>query len=202
MWILPSRGRPESIKRFFSACALTGFSTPGKIYIDNDDAEKSEYLNIEIPHNWNVVIQERVSLGELCNNVLGNHPDEEWYGCIADDVLPHTQKWDIRLIKAAGKDGVAFGNDGINGEALATHPVIGGEFARELGFISLPGTKRIYMDTALTEIAKRKGVLRYLPDVYLEHLHFSNGKSPYDETYAKPHANDDKKVYEAWLKSL
>jgi hypothetical protein len=202
MWILPSRGRPESVKRFFIACAATGYTSPGILYIDNDDPCRDEYLKLELPHNWDVIVQERVSLGELSNNVFRTHTNAEWFGMAADDIIPHTQKWDARLINAAGRDGIAFGNDGINGDKLATHPVIGGDFARELGFICLPGTKRIYMDTAWTEVARRKGVLRYLPDVHVEHLHFSNGKSQFDETYAKPDANDDKKVYLEWLKQL
>jgi uncharacterized Rossmann fold enzyme len=62
----------------------------------------------------------------------------------------------------------------------------------------LPTTKRIYGDNAYTDIARKLGGIVYLPGVRLEQYHFSNGKAPFDKTYEKPSALDDRKAYIDW----
>lgn len=198
MWCLPSRGRPESVVRFFKAWRETGASTPGVLWLDEDDAQK--YQGIELPEKWRVTIWPRCeSLGATINKFYEMFKSEPWFGMLADDAVPVTSGWDVALIKSAANDGISYCADGINDEKQVGHCVIGGDLARELGWLILPGLTRVYGDNVLTEIGRRKGVLRYLPDVLVEHWHFSTGKSPYDETYAKPYADRDRMIYERWL---
>lgn len=69
------------------------------------------------------------------------------------------------------------------GEGLATHPVIGGELARAIGWLVLPGVLHSFVDTALFTIALRAKRLVYLPDVKVEHMHPLAKKAPEDEVY-------------------
>lgn len=201
MWLLPSRQRPENLKRFFDAYHKTKADSPGVVWLDEDDADN--YRSINVPNNWCVIIHKRLDgTGAITNKFFEMFPEETWYGLLGDDVIPRTEYWDKKLIEAAGDDGVAYGNDLLAGEKIATHPVVGGEMVRELGWLALPGCKRIYIDSALQEFAWRKGKLHYLPDVIIEHMHFSNGKSPMDETYRKTHNSEDKAIYDEWLKTL
>ncbi|HQR41317.1 MAG TPA: DUF115 domain-containing protein, partial [Gemmatales bacterium] len=111
--------------------------------------------------------------------------------------------WDRKLVMAAGRDKIAYCDDGIWGERHAARYVVGGDLAREIGWLLLPGTKRLYGDNAMNDIGRKKGCMVYLPDVLVEQMHFSNGKAPLDKTYEKPEAWDDRRVYEEWrLKNI
>ena len=201
MWFLPSRARPAGASRFFKAYRDTGASTPGVLWLDADDP--SEYELSELPNTWKAIVEPRhSSLGAMTNAFFDTFEQAPWFGVIADDAVPVTEGWDMRLVEAAGSDGVAWGADGINNGKQFTHGVIGGDLVREMGWLILPGLHRLYGDNVWTEIGRRRGVLRYQPDVVIEHWHFSNGKSPYDETYAKPDSGGDKAIFDWWLASL
>ena len=58
MWILPSRGRPESLKRFFKAWDETEASTCGVICLDESDPFLDQYIRIKIPDNWKMLIED------------------------------------------------------------------------------------------------------------------------------------------------
>lgn len=198
MWLLPSRGRPNSMPRFFEAWRKTEASTPGIVCLDDDDAWR--YAGMEVPEGWQVSVKPRYeSLGANTNAYFEMFPFEPWYGLLADDAVPVTKHWDQKLIEAAGTDGIACCWDGINnGSGLGSSPCIGGEFVRKNGWIIYPGLQRIYGDNILYEIAESRGVLKYLPDVIVEHWHFSTGKSPMDETYLKPGSASDRAIYDQW----
>lgn len=198
MFILPTRGRPENLARFVEACERTRvWEWPCRVRVDADDPALPAYHALKLPPWFTIRVGPRVSNGPALNEQFQAEPFWGFYGVLADDVVPETPGWDSALIAAAGRDGVAFADDGIQGAALATHPVLGGDFVRALGWIALPGLKRLYADNVWTEIARARGVLRYLPDVSLRHVHFSTG-APMDATYAKPDAAEDERIYRAW----
>lgn len=197
MWILPTRSRPHNVRRFFEHWALTHASTPGVLVVDSDQAEL--YADIEIPENWIISVYPRMSMCAKSNRSFWDHPGMDWYGFVDDDAVPMTPYWDRELVEAAGKDGLAHPWNGIGNSRLASQFVIGGELARELGWIFLPGLSRIYGDDVITAIADRKGVRTYLGDVKLEQRHFSNGLAEMDETYKKPEAAEDERIYREWL---
>lgn len=198
MWLLPTRGRPKSMPRFFEAWAKTEASTPGIVCLDEDDAP--QYDGLQVPANWRISVKPRFSsLGANTNAYFEANRTAPWYGLLADDAVPVTKHWDVKLIEAAGRDGVACCFDGINnGTGLGSSPCIGGDFVRRNGWIIYPGLQRIYGDNILFEIATKKGVLRYLPEVIVEHWHFSTGKSPMDETYKKTGNAQDLAIYQSW----
>lgn len=200
MWLLPSRGRPSSVLRFFSAWKETQANSRGVLWLDDDDAHN--YEGIETPEKWQLVVSPRIDgTGPIANAIFKMFPNEPFYGFMGDDVLPRTKYWDRRLIDAAGTDGLSYGDDGVNGIRHAAHSCMGGDRARELGWLALPGCKRTYIDNALMEDAKRRGKLFYCPDVITEHLHFSFGKSPMDATYQKTNNQQDKAIFDAWMAS-
>lgn len=199
MWLLPSRQRPEHLRRFFDAYRETGADSQGVVWLDGDDYDK--YSDIDLPGGWHFIIHARLdSVGALTNEFFRKFPDEPWYGLLGDDVIPRTQGWDRKLIDAAGNDGLSYGNDRLY--ARASHPVVGGDLVRELGWLALPGCKRIYIDNALEEAARRRGKVAYLNNVIVEHMHWSNGKRTKDIVDQKEGNLEDQKVYEAWLKTL
>ena len=189
MWIIPSRARPQNIERLAKAFQDTEVTTPVRLRLDDDDP--CGYI---CPAHWEVVTGPRAPLSQYYNEVFDRGLD--WYGLFADDVVPETPGWDVLLIEAAGPDGVAYGNDGIG--IRPTHFVVGGHLAREIGWLALPGLARTYIDTVWHDIAIERNVLRFLPDVRIPHLHFSNRLALFDQTYRKPTKDQDRALYQAW----
>ena len=197
MWILPSRSRPHNLLRLIDAWGRTGASTPVELCLDFNDPCLRQYLSIPMPSGWIVVTGERDGLSRVYNDAFARHPEASWYGFIADDIVPLTDSWDVNLIEVAGSDGMAVpaGGHDPNG---APHFVLGGDLVRSMGWLCLPGLDRLYIDTIWQEIATARGVLRRVPDVILEHRHFSNRKALIDETYLKKHKVQDKLIYDNW----
>lgn len=192
MFILPSRGRPSNIVRLMEAFDKTGATTPVWLRLDDDDPQP-EYKR----KGWIVEIGPRLPLSEIYAEAYRKYPDLPWYGFIADDVVPLTKDWDRKLIETAGRDGMAVPSGG-ESNGGCPHFVLGGELVRSIGWLALPGLDRLYIDTAWKHIAERLGVLRYCPEVVLEHRHFSNKKALFDCTYRKKRKAQDKAIYETW----
>ena len=201
MWLIPSRRRPHNLARLIRTCSASGMTTPAWIRIDQDDPTLSGYEALAKSTNWKLSVGPRKPLSDVYNEAFQLFPNSDWYGFLADDVVPETIGFDRLLIEAAGKDGLAFGDDGINGGRHATHFVLGGDLVRSVGFLALPGLERLFIDTVWCDIARNRGVFRYLPNVKLTHVHFSNGLAPIDRTYHKPGKIRDKRRYESWRDS-
>lgn len=192
MWILPSLGRPHNAKRFLNAYIETDATTPVLLRINENDGG---YEDIQY-QNWIVEVGPRLPLSYIYNSIYQRYRCD-WYGFVADDVVPKTHKWDTRLIEVAGTDSMAVPNGGHEPNGTP-HFVLGGDLVRSIGWLSLPGLNRLYIDTVWADIASARGVLRRVPEVVLEHLHFSNGKALMDSTYRKPKKAEDKIIYENW----
>jgi hypothetical protein len=197
MWILPSRGRPHNVARFFEHWQKTESTTEGLLVVDEDD-HPEEYAKLNFPEGWRMVVYPRLSMCGKSNRAFHENPGKEWYGFVDDDAVPQTLNWDRRLVEAAGRDGLSHCWNGIGNERLASQFVIGGDFARELGWMFYPGLSRIYGDDIITALADDRGVRKYLGDVRLEQMHFSNGKANVDASYLKPEAAEDRRVFEEW----
>lgn len=192
MWILPSRGRPHNLKRLLSAYIATKASTPVWLRLDDDDT------NPGLSHPcWTTEIGPRLPLSAIYNEAFRQFPDLAWYGFIADDVVPETPEWDLRLIDAAGTDGMAVPAGGHDPDG-APHFVLGGDLVRSVGWLSLPELSRLYIDTAWMDIAEFRGKMVRVDEVVLTHHHFSNRKALYDKTYRKPSKAEDRAIYEDW----
>lgn len=192
MWILPSRGRPQNAARLLIAFGVTRATTPVWLRLDDDDRFAQVY---DVP--WETHIGPRIPLSELYNEAFRLLPYADWYGFIADDVVPETTGWDRTLIEIAGADGMAVPN-GAHELGGAPHFVLGGDLVRSVGWLALPGLDRTYIDTVWSEIAQKRGVLRCVPEVTLRHHHFSNRKALYDKTYRKLRKAEDRATYTKW----
>lgn len=166
-----------------------------------DDDDQAAYHGLDWPEHWHIRIGKRVGQADLYNRVFEEFPKLGWYGILADDVVPRTDGWDRALIEIAGTDGLAAPSGGHEDTDIVPHFCLGGDLVREMGWLCLPGLDRIFVDTTWNDIARHKGVFREVPEVMLEHMHFSNGKAPMDETYRKHNKARDREIYEAWRDS-
>lgn len=181
MLFLPTRGRKASLERFIHYYKETKATEPVAVLIDDDDFET--YKDVVLPDHWHKLeFPKTGSAVDQANRAFEKFPNEEYYAMLADDVVPETTEWDKLLKEACLKHNVAWANDGIQGDKLATHYFVKGELIRKLGWFAYPNCKRWYGDNIWTDLAKLIGY-KYLPEVKLSHHHHINNKALLDSTY-------------------
>jgi len=177
MMLLPSRGRPEQLRRFFEQSRP---AYKGVVLLDEDDVKN--YFDVRLPNNWTTIIAPRVSLTRLFNRAFEQYPDEPFYGLLGDDIVCKPKGWDHDLAAAAGQHDIAYGDDGINGRQLCCFPFLGGELVRATGWLQHPALGHLYGDSVWFEIGRRLKLLRYRPTVETRHFHWSLGLQEKDAT--------------------
>lgn len=198
MLILPTIYRPESVERFIKAYRDTDGTLPVHVVLDQNNV--AAYRHIKMPDNFKRVrVPSGMRLGDIFNLIFKKFPNEEFYGMVADDVVPETCRWDLLLREACLPDKISWGWDGIQNDRLPVHPFIGGDLVRKLGWWAPPGIKHWYVDNAWKDIAAGLGVERYMPEIRMKHVHMTNGLAPRDRTYnSQPDPRADEINYNIW----
>lgn len=201
MWVLASRGRVENIKRFLDSWTDTEASTEVYFRLDECDPCLDSYLELSYPASWKVVVGERCRLGRAMNELFENYPNEDWYGLLADDLIPQTKFWDLQLIEVAGKNFISQANDLTRKPQNCCHPVIGGDLVRAAGWFALPECTHYCVELPWKEVTKRNpNILKYLNEVIVEHAHWRFDKALFDATYeeTKPLKQIDHEIWNEW----
>jgi hypothetical protein len=212
--LVPSRGRPESAARLSEAFRKTTSTTEAQLsfILDKDDPSLNEYYSaIPMPYGVHVVdpgtrgIVHPLNQSALIYSYMMG--PGSILGFMGDDHLPKTWGWDEAIWDAilSMGGGFAYGNDLLQGQALPTACFMSTEIVIELGFMAPPVLNHLYVDNFWRDMGNAIGRLKYLPDVIIEHLHFSTGASPHDETYQA--ANDanishDRAAYNVYLQTM
>lgn len=198
--VVPTRGRPDNIKRLLDSIAQTT-SMPKKIEVilrlDLDDKPTIDFLKkcvyeCKYPFSIKLVIKERNEyISDLWEECLPDAVGDRLFMC-ADDVIFRTKGWDSiiseRTPRADSNVYFIWGNDKNQREKLATLPILSRGWVNLVGYFVPRGYKRDYCDTHLQDIAIRLKKLghnrmHYFSDVIFEHMHPTCGKAQWDETY-------------------
>lgn len=134
-----------------------------------------------IVHPINYVVNE---LSEDTFNVI----KISMLGFMGDDHLPQVRAWDERFLDinaAMGKLSILYGDDKFQGARLPTAAFISSGIVSKLGFIAPPELRHLYVDDYWRDLGNGAEVLRYVPEVTIEHLHYLNDKAPEDATYER-----------------
>jgi len=213
--LVPTRGRPENALRLLEAIKETAALTDLVFCIDDD--EKELYAGVsEACKNldWaQVVAAPRMGLNGTLNHWANYYAPEYRFVCfMGDDHLPKTGDWDLDFAIAIGKNlGIAYGDDLIQGENLPTAVFMSADIINRLGFMSPPELKHLFMDNFWKHVGSELGNLNYLPEVIIEHMHYTVGKAEHDERYqavnnAEMHLHDEqvfaRYVQEQWPTDL
>ncbi len=207
VWLCPSRGRPNNIARLLQAWKATSAVADLVVRIDDDDPTVDQYLALldeETYPEFRVEVGPRLRLGPTLNDVgvrlAGEYAS---VGFLGDDHCPKTPCWDESLAFAVGGGGMAYANDLLQGEALPTAILISSDIILATGQYCPPEQTHLYLDNYWLDLGKAVGRITYLPDVILEHLHFSTGKSTQDALYAEVNSekmySDDSLAYQNYL---
>jgi hypothetical protein len=214
--VMPSRGRPDRAREAVQAIRDTAVrvSTNVIVAVDADDPTAPQYgLTLANGRDYaadvTLVSLNTDETGDLVKatntvsrRVARENPDAI-IGNLGDDHICRTLGWDRMVEDALATPGIAYGNDLIHGEHLPSAPFISARIVNALGWYFLPTVQHLYGDDAVRELGKAAGVLRYLPDMVIEHMHPAVGKAEWDDGYRKangtPTVNHDKSAYHAWL---
>lgn len=199
MWLLPSLGRPEGAWEV----AKLAQDVPIVLRLHREDPRLEEYLEKDWPEGWKIVVGRIAKLATCLRLAFEEYPEEQFYGFLADDVRPSPENWAELLETAAGSDYVAYPDDGLHGSSLCTHPCIGGDLVRSVGWWVLPGVEHSFFDTAWMALGSATGRLRYVEQVKYDHRHpLRDTTIPMDSVYELGQVSfeADKQVFTEWLK--
>jgi hypothetical protein len=181
--ILPTRHRPEMARRCIDSFGATvKGDTELMLVVDDDDDSYNEGFGDL--HKITVTRGTLVTAVNAAATFLA--PTYDAIMLVADDMVFRTEGWDSELL--AGLEdlgGTGFvGWDGKRRYDVLEHVLISSDIVQALGYFALPQLAHFYVDNVWTELGKRAGLLRFCPDVLIEHLHHSVcAETVHDDVY-------------------
>lgn len=197
MIIMPVRNRRQNMLRFLEDCQRTKVTEKICILIDVDDAHN--YLEIDFPANFEIeVVSPTFGVQQKLNYAFLKYYNEDYYAFIGDDLIPLTDAWDQKLKAELKYADVVYGDDGIQGKNLPTHPWVDGNLVRKIGWFCCPRIQHWYFDNVWKDIGECTG-LGYVPQVKFDHQHPIKNPEKMDTTYSRqPKPEFDQAHYQFW----
>ncbi len=185
-FLLPTRGRPERVKRLFQSIVDTTARLDQLeivLAVDDDDPE-SQAISDDRLQIKTVVLPHGATMGTL-NQTAFNASTGRFVMAVNDDILLRTQDWDLKVAAALAMypDDIALihVNDLLFQERLCTFPLQSRRASELIGFCH-SGYRRYRIDDDVYDIYNMLAYLGhkrilYLPDVIFEHEnHQSEGE--------------------------
>ncbi len=186
--LVPSRGRPGNINRLVEAMGETcRGDTTLVVGLDEDDPTRGEYWPaFADTENREPVVRPPQRLVAWLNELATERADDyRFLGHIGDDNVPRTVGWDVRIMESLERNLFCFGDDldpGREKGSLSIHVFMRSEVVRKLGYMGPPAIQHMYVDPVWFAWGQATSI-EFLEDVVLEHLHYSLGRSPLDDSY-------------------
>jgi hypothetical protein len=186
--LVPSRARPANVIRLIDSFTATcRGDTQLVIGLDSDDPTVGEDWHLEFPHVEFVVESDlRFVVAWINHLAVPRAGQYRFIGTIGDDNVPRTVGWDVKVCESLERNVFCFGDDLYPGRATGTlccHVFTRSEVVKALGYFGPPSIEHMYVDPVWMAWGQATSI-EFLPDVILEHMHFSCQKSEMDATYA------------------
>lgn len=186
--LCPTRGRSQTKLQEVVDSYIETVYYGGTVFKFIQDVDDDIHMDPLFRDRWVIKLTEptgnmRAALNDGAKLVLQRYPLAGILGFIGDDHRFRTKDWDVAIYEALDNGGMAYANDGVQGAALPTQWFVTADIVRKLGWLALPACNHFYLDNAWLDLANAAKCRYYLPDVMIEHMHFSYGKSAMDATY-------------------
>jgi hypothetical protein len=146
--IIPSRSRPQNIKRLISIWTLLTHDADLIFGLDTDDPLLAEcqfpyeqWGELGQPTSIRYAINARIGMAGTLNYLANKFADQYFaIGFMGDDHIPRTVGWDVRIVrelKAMGT-GIVYGNDLWQKENLPTAVFMTSNIISTLGYMCPP----------------------------------------------------------------
>lgn len=189
---VPTRGRPDNVRRLMASVLATSTNTEVVFYADEDDdtyeAARDALRKVMDLRSRRVsfIRGPRIVMSDMWNKCAVKARGEILM-LSGDDCVFRTPGWDV-AVETAFEDYpdrivLVYGDDKLHGERMATHPFIHREWVNTVGRFTPPYFSCDWPDTWLHEVAKAIGRTVYLPGVVTEHMHPAAGKGEWDQTH-------------------
>ena len=201
--LLPTRGRKDLVARLFESLYETTSDLSRVevvMCVDDDDVDS---LGMEFDRVFNVrkITGPRSTMG-VYNTKCLEHSSGDIVILFNDDVVIRTRHWDRTIIDfdARHKDKIylAYVNDLFKKEKVGSFPILSRKTCDALKTPFPTAYKGEHIDYHLFDIFQRLSMkghdrIHYFEDVIFEHMHFSQGKASFDQTYLdrKKYADDE-----------
>lgn len=222
--IVPTRGRPENVRKAISAWDFTNAWDAADLIVvaDADDPEIQGYRDavnkildrfisispiklIEM-NQWMPMVHKLNAVAiELATGGTTFAPEPYWaLGFAGDDHLPQTIGWAQTYLDELHKlgTGMVHGDDGYQGGKLSTEWAVTADAVRALGRMVPAPVGHMYCDNSMMDLFGAAGALTYLPQVRIEHMHPIAGKAADDEQYRRVNSRAqfaaDRQLYQGW----
>ena len=189
--LLPSRFRPAGLRRAYESWRAHSVASDIVFGFQYDDASLAENLSIAEGHPRKLF--GNIGLAAKANALCEAMPGYAGYMILNDDQVIQTAGWDRKLLDAiddfANERGhrvvIPHWRDGIHDQRLPQGFVTAELLAITGSYLPRGYMRHLFTDNYFMTIGQVCGILRYVPEVFIEHLHFHNGKSPLDANYAE-----------------
>lgn len=189
--IIPTRGRPASVPAIVEAWDATGATADLLFAVDTDDPELAAYKAAAARLKGDGRIRftygkRRRLVGTLNQQAVKAAKGYRFLAFMGDDHRPRPAAvpWDARIREClSGGPGIVYGNDLLQGEAMATAVAMTSDIITTLGYMAPPTFVHLCIDLVWVEWGKGMERITYLPDMVIEHLHPAAGKAQGDAVY-------------------
>jgi glycosyltransferase involved in cell wall biosynthesis len=202
--LVPSRGRPESVKRLAAACGETCRARTDLIFaFDVGDPTLEESCAAAAAGQAQYVVGPRDTLTGWTNALaMARAGSYRALASLGDDHVPRTDGWDTALLAAIegmGGTGFAYPNDQVRDD-IPEAVVVSSDIVAALGWMANPACSHFYIDNTWADLGKFAGCITYLPDVVVEHLNPASGKAAADQVNLESSAKiaADERAYQKW----
>lgn len=150
------------------------------VRLDYDDFRLQEYLaRVPVRCPWaRLVIGPRLTVGAAAPlNDLVQSARGDVIVCFADDNKFLTPRWDDEVRRVVGNNPdklIFFPKDNYLDEEQATNFIVRRKWIEIVGFLLPPQFNHLYADTWVEDVAKKAGVLHYMPEVVIQHEKFEH----------------------------
>jgi hypothetical protein len=125
-------------------------------------------------------------VGTLNQAAVKNASSYRFLAFLGDDHRPRpaAMAWDARIREClSGGPGIVYGNDLLQGEAMATAVAMTSDIVTTLGYFAPDCLVHLCADLVWVEWGRGMGRITYLDDMVIEHLHPAAGKADVDPGY-------------------
>jgi hypothetical protein len=184
--IVPTRGRPDKALELYKTFIDNSSICDIVFGLDEDDEHNYERIDGVIYE-----VNPRVYAPQTMNIISKKyHNDYEYFAFMGDDHRIRTKNWDQILLEPIQNRGYGFsyGDDLLQGEKLCTAVMFSTNIIKPLnGLMVLPvhEKKHLYADDFWMQVGLKLEAITYCPNVIIEHLHYSIGKSDMDTSYSE-----------------
>ena len=187
--LCPSRGRPDMFTRMYESLIATAtYPRSVEVWVRLDDDDETKPFYPSSPEGPFYACGERDLLSRCWNDAYGWSSGEILMHA-GDDLTFNTPGWDVRVreefAKIPDRIGLVFADDlSTNFPDLATHGFVHRRWVETVGYFLPPLFSSDWNDVWISEVAKQVGRFVPMPDVIIEHHHYTFGKAERDQTHA------------------